>query len=599
MSKVRLGYALLAVYLVATCVHIGWVVAHEPFSFDAWNVAVDTGAKPGSLSRFFEYWALEYTHSNPRIGQPVAYLVYKFDYVANVLTPLAFLAISAGVTSLGLGRIPRRGRELALWAVATGCLWFALPEIGRNLFCRAYATNYVYTIAVVVWFLVPLRMNAQRWPIAYGVLGVIAGMCNEHTGPALVLLCAGTAWWQRSRGEPFKLAAAGAIGVTIGFAALFLAPGQGERYGGLATKVSLAGRLLQHGVTGNFDILRDWVVYAGPLLVIAVALMLVRASDEARRTRAIRFIGLACAMGLVMIMTLFVSPKLGPRFYMAPMALLLAGVIGLADVVLERPRQICVLVVIAVTASIYAAARTVPLYGKVATQAATRMAALEASQRGDVFVADAWEQVDESWWFIGDDFRDFKKRELVAEYFDLARVQFRGPDGKAPLGLIGAKFIPRYWTADGTTGIDETFDIGYARGFDVEGVDYVTMQSIEILRRRLAPTKVTKVELTVEVTGKPPAFPRPKLLLSRWTEDRFEYHVGKINREGHSTTRTVEPPKEMAGADLDYYIVRVGDEPKKLGPGLDYTPARSGIYWALACSSAECWVIAAARHGGR
>src|SRR4051812_9346106 len=103
-------------YLAATAVHIGWVVAHEPFSFDAWNVAVDTGARPGSLARFLDYWAYEYTHSNPRIGQPITYLVYKFEYVAEVLTPLAFLAISLAITVLGLGRWPRRGRELALWA---------------------------------------------------------------------------------------------------------------------------------------------------------------------------------------------------------------------------------------------------------------------------------------------------------------------------------------------------------------------------------------------------------------------------------------------------------------------------------------------------
>src|SRR5437773_3442 len=48
--------ALFVAYIVATVVHVGWVVAHEPFSFDAWNMAVDTSAKPFSVGRFLDYW---------------------------------------------------------------------------------------------------------------------------------------------------------------------------------------------------------------------------------------------------------------------------------------------------------------------------------------------------------------------------------------------------------------------------------------------------------------------------------------------------------------------------------------------------------------
>ena len=46
--------------------------------------------------------------------------------------------------------------------------------------------------------------------------------------------------------------------MVVGFAAIFFAPGQGERYDGLASKVSLVRRLLQRGVTGNLDIFRDY-----------------------------------------------------------------------------------------------------------------------------------------------------------------------------------------------------------------------------------------------------------------------------------------------------------------------------------------------------
>src|SRR5205085_9055139 len=72
--------ALFVAYIVATVVHVGWVVAHEPFSFDAWNMAVDTSAKPFSVGRFLDYWHSDYVHSNPRIGQALTYLSYKLEY---------------------------------------------------------------------------------------------------------------------------------------------------------------------------------------------------------------------------------------------------------------------------------------------------------------------------------------------------------------------------------------------------------------------------------------------------------------------------------------------------------------------------------------
>src|SRR5438876_918947 len=117
---------LFVAYVAATAVHIGVVVFHEPFAFDAWNMAIDTGAKPFSVSSFFDYGIGQYTHSNPRVGQWFAYLAYKLEYFAVIATPLAYLALSMAVTTLGLGRIPswKRGRDLALCAIALGALWF-------------------------------------------------------------------------------------------------------------------------------------------------------------------------------------------------------------------------------------------------------------------------------------------------------------------------------------------------------------------------------------------------------------------------------------------------------------------------------------------
>jgi hypothetical protein len=161
---------LFVAYVAATAVHIGLVMAHEPFAFDAWNIAADTHAQPFSLARLFDYGTFEYTHSNPRLGQWFTYLAYKLAYFASIATPLAYLALSLAICVLGLGRWPggrnraaggRRtvNRDLALWAIAVGFVWFAIPRIGMIMFCRAYGANYLYGAAIQLWFVVPLSLD--------------------------------------------------------------------------------------------------------------------------------------------------------------------------------------------------------------------------------------------------------------------------------------------------------------------------------------------------------------------------------------------------------------------------------------------------------
>jgi hypothetical protein len=446
-SRDRLLWALLAVYVAATACHIGWVMAHEPFSFDAWNVAVDTNAEPPSLARFLAYWQYEYAHANPRLGQPLTYLAYKLVGFAELATPLAYLALTLAVVVLGLGRWPRRGREWALWAVAIGLGWVVFPQLGRNLFCRAYSANYIYTAAIQLWFIARLTVVAPARPasalacVDAGMFGVIAGMCNEHTGPALVAFLLGHAVWQRRAGQPSaprNLASliAGMLGAGAGAAVILLAPGQGERYGGLAHHAGIVERIAERGIDGNLELFRGYAGHAAALagliaLVSLRALVGGEALDEparARRRRAARAIAAATAVGLAITATLLASPKLGSRFYIVPMAALLAGFIALVDALAVgsdgRPdrRSLGLLVAIAVLASGYAAARTVPLFARVSAQGAARMRALAATRPGTAFAAPAWEQIDDSWWFIGDDFRSPTKRAMVARYLGLTRV---------------------------------------------------------------------------------------------------------------------------------------------------------------------------------
>ena len=416
-------------------------------------------------------------------------------------------------------------------------------------------------------------------------------------------------------------------------------PGQASRYEGLATKVSLVGRLIQRGITSNLDIFREWVIACAPVLgLIVIALVLAR-RDAAANTGAgeaggaeggrgpsqrqdgavappgppgasraagpvdppLRLLGLTLLAGTLITVTVFVSPKLGPRFYLHGAALVLAGFLAVADHALSTTRRLVPFVVLAVCASGYAGVRSLPLYYRLADAGADRLAALQATPRGGVFTAESFEQVDDSWWFLGDDFRDVKKRDLVAAYFDLRGVIFRAVDINAPLGVSDVTLVPRYQVTPASC-LDEHggLDLGTYRGIDIGSVHKAMQAAIERLRERLGPTgRLDRLDLVVGFVGAPPPLPRPTLLVGRWLPTGFEGHAGIIERKGSSKTRAIKLPKELVGTDDEIYAYQVSGEARRLGTArdatLEYVPWKRGAYWALACRPTECFVIAATR----
>jgi len=245
--------------------------------------------------------------------------------------------------------------------------------------------------------------------------------------------------------------------------------------------------------------------------------------------------------------------------------------------------------------------RTVPLYTAVAQHGAQRMAALEASVPGTELVAEALDQVGESWWYIGDDMDTFDKRELVAKYFGLTRILYRGQDLERPLGMSGTQLVASYRVpGDASAHLVPAFELGTARAFDVAGLQRATRSSFARLYADLG-RRLDSAEVAVVFAGTPPPLPRPALLLARW-RGAFEAYTAKLARKGPARQRDVVLSKELAGKPYEIYVVRVGDPPRLLGgtdgQPLHYVPWRAGIYWVLACDVDACFVIAATRQGG-
>ncbi len=617
----RILRALFVLYVAMTAVHIGYVVAHEPYAFDSWNVSVDTGAKAPSVGRFLEFWHQQYTTSNPRIGQPLTYWAYKVAGVAEVGSPLAYLALVLGGFVLALGRWPERrsGRDLATLAIGTGFLWFAAPDFASYLFCRAYATNYVWAAAIQLWFVValvrlhePTRASTVARTLGIGVLGIAAGACNEHTGPTLVLFTIGyAAWIWRRHALRSWFAIAAAAGSFLGFAAIFFAPGQAQRYDDfLKQRFTVTEQILVRGISGNLEILRGLLFAAAPLLVVVFGMLAVHAiterdvpSPESRedQRRSLSVMGLALLAAILITVTTFASPKLGPRFYMHGMILVLAAAMGIAHAFLRRPRALAPFVAFAVIASSYAIARTVPLFTRLARQSQIRLAGLEATHPGEVFTAESFEQVSETAWFFGDDFRDQKKRELVAKYFGLDRVVFRGVDASVTLGVTDVKLTTHY-QVEPPVCLDEIDGLlipPYV-GRDIAALHHAFLDSIVEIRRTV-PGHLHSIDLLATFVGKPPPMPRARIYVARWTEGVMEGYVGGVKRQGRSKDREVVVPPTLTGSPWEVFIVAMGDAPRSLGMSntgqrLLYRPWKRGPYWALACRADYCFVLTSLNH---
>jgi hypothetical protein len=622
-NTARLLRALFYVYVAVTFLHLAYVVHHEPFAFDAWNVSVDTKAKPITIGRFFEFWHQQYTTSNPRIGQPLAYLAYKVDGFAEIGTPLAFFAIVLAAFVLGAGRWPSRknDRDLAILAIGIGFMWFVSPNFPAYMFCRAYATNYVWAIAFQLWFLVPLRLHASgvllpaSTPklVGYALFGVVAGMCNEHTGPTLLLFALAYAAWATRKQRPnTRILWAGTAGALVGYALVFFAPGQGQRYEGLAERYSLTQQILVRGFTGNIDIFLDFLEAAAPLLILTVAAIVIgmvtnrtpREELEAERDgqrRAFGFFGLVLLAGVLITITVFASPKLGPRFYMHSMTLLLAGTLGVLFASLRRPKAFAPFVVFALIASTYAAARTIPLYTKMSNASDKRLSGLAATPLGGVYTAEAWQPVPETWWALGDDARDQKKQELIAKYFGLSRVVFRGSDQWKTLGVTDVRLTMDY-EFDRPLCVDEVeqLDLKPFVGRDIGAIHHAFIDAITEIELATK-QKPRSIDLKVIFLGAQPEMPKKRLYIARWNAGELEGYTARLSRAGRSTQRRIVLSDRLKKEPWDMYLVRVGDAPKRLGTNLEadklaYVPWTSGEYWTLACKPDYCFVVLAVTH---
>jgi len=390
-----------------------WIVlilcAHwEPVLRDGWGHVQWHKSFDTTPSNVWMFAHDSYVHNNPRFGQVLTLLAYTPGPWHAIFTPIVELVLVYLLSLMALGRRPafQRSDDALMFATVLGMLALTAPLIGQMLFYRPFTGNYLFGFTISLAILVPYRLHAEapqprRWwwiPIMLAG-GAIAGMCNEHTGPATVACIAFAiiAFWRRGE-RPSAWMIAGLAGVIAGGLALYFAPGQDIRYHGLATSTSLLGRISDRSVIDNVKI-----VTAPYSAIWKLVPWLVFVALGWKRREPKRALLVVAGASVVIALTLLVSPKQGGRLDFASICLACAAVAGVAvPLIRERAAQVAAWLLAGLSIA-YLLYKLVATYSVVGPEFAQRFTAIESAPPHAVVTVSPY-SLHKSRWFLGEDF---------------------------------------------------------------------------------------------------------------------------------------------------------------------------------------------------
>jgi hypothetical protein len=422
----RIGFFALVVVLTITLVVICWL---EPITGDAWGHYAVAARLPLTLERFEWVAETNYFHGNPRWGQLVLVAMLYAPVLAAIVSGLVIVGVLLLSMTLIRARWPRSREDgwLLLQVLATAIA--TTPQFGALWFYRANCSNYIYPLCVQLAWLVPYRFLAARslvtpWWLAGLIIpiGVLAGAGNEHTGLGLAIaavVCCYVAWC-RDRTLPVW-AFTGVASLVAGYITLLAAPGQQERYGGLANELGLVERIVERGVVGNLSVLAIFLAWTSPMLIVVAAIAYRGRWRPLTRVTWTTIAGFV-AIAAVMFATVLVSPKVPARLLAAP-ATMVALALGVFMVELATQRgKARALRIASVVISGLALAMCLVIYVVNGLEGRERIRKLDAAPPGAVVCAPPYTFAVPTPFSVGDDFRSAVIVERVAHLYKVARI---------------------------------------------------------------------------------------------------------------------------------------------------------------------------------
>jgi hypothetical protein len=412
---------------------------HTPTLLDDWYQLTWHRHHDLTPSSIWEYGHYNYFNFNPRIGDVLLMIINGPRWIHLVLTPLVQLALLPLAFAVVFARLPRLTlRDFQLLLVMQLLIWLVIPYPGIIYFYRPFATNYLWAFTIMLALFVPFRLELARetpgptrhWLILpMFVLGWVAGMGNEHTGPTAMLAMAGFIYyaWRKKRLRLWMLA--GALGLFIGYPMLFFAPGQRLRYAGIATRNTPTHLLLERGPDGLYEIILDFIAemqLAIDLVLVALLVAWARAKQigALERSRVLGFFALVLGAG-GMVATLFASPTVGERLFFAPAVLFVGALLVVVDWLFAHAFARRLLVAVCGVMFAYYVYKMVDVLAEGYAQNQSRMTQLASAPPGSIPKVAPYGLWKRTRWWWGDDFQYASLREYIGnEVYDLKGIEY-------------------------------------------------------------------------------------------------------------------------------------------------------------------------------
>lgn len=236
-------------YLLLWFIFIGVCAFLAPYFANDYRYMLVEGTND-VVASVSEIFISQYRHYFDWGGRTIAHLFAQFllfigkPYNA-IFTALCYLALVLGIYYHAYGIKPTL-KNLKLFPLffITAFLWICMRNFGEVVFNIVSSCNYLVTVVIIMYFLLPYRLSFCRDKIDSGTLavigmftlGIIAGWSNENNSAAA---CAGTFLFCAYNYYHKKLTSWqlwGFIGLCVGFFILILAPGNEARLDSMEAK---------------------------------------------------------------------------------------------------------------------------------------------------------------------------------------------------------------------------------------------------------------------------------------------------------------------------------------------------------------------------
>ena len=611
------------IVFLATCgamwSFFAFICSYSPVLLDDWYQVVYWKQHPFTLGSIWHNAVYNYFHYNPRLGENILLIVNGPRWLYLAMTPTMEMLVVFTMFAYVQRRWPRMTGADALRVFVTFMvLWLSMPVPGIMWFYRPFNTNYVYGFELTLLLFVPYYFVLFRPGTAYRdrflapalfVLGVSAGMTNEHTGPTAMLAMLLVLWFlRRKEGALRRWMWAGAAGIFVGYPLLFFAPGQSERYGGIINRMGPVDWVVSRGVSGSLMILRSFV-WEGQvtLYIVAGAVLLAcrkRAGQSPPRLATDQLATMAFLVvgAFLIVMTLFASPSWGERLFFASAVLFaITLMIVLEAMMVVRAARTFVLWM-CLGLGVYHGIRLCMIYPTEFRESEGRKDAMRGAPPGGTAIIKPF-TYGRTPWINADDFGYASLREEVAhEAYGISAIEYdraTRAEPSAPYHVeLEYEFDPPVAKAEVERTIE--FPLGFVPSYvdrDIQFIRRITPQ----LRTKFPGHRLIAVIGHVVGYDQPEMKGRPLIAIKfHADDDRFEMIDVRSQTEYDDLGRNywLVWDKGMPPGVDESYLIACGstkkaplhEAPDGRGWRITVSYECRGRYTQILCSQQECWL---------